>query len=245
MENLFRSKTPDFNFRPDGKYTEVMSTFVNSALLQSATGSSMAKVLENNTFAYLRAFCWMSFADYVPGNGIILFFGGGEGDFQPDVRLGLQNEMNYMVFSKLVVAFWSGWVLRCYKCNMQSSQMFFSEHTDVFLFDGWMSLNFYAFLFFFAKVIFDYAMPPKCDDREMLKVLSLVRAAEDAADRAPKWSDVATFALRKQQTKESKQKSVGKWNVEDTNRPKTPRDQKETICGEFEGTRMIFQDSHK
>lgn len=84
---------------PDGKYTEVMSTFVNSALLQSATGSSMAKVLENNTFAYLRAFCWMSFADYV---------------------------------------------------------------------------------------IFDYAMPPKCDDREMLKVLSLVRAAEDAAGRAPK-----------------------------------------------------------
>lgn len=78
MEHLFRSKTPCFNFRPDGKYTEVMSTFVNSALLQSATGSSMAKVLENNTFAYLRAFCWMSFADYVPGNGSF-FLGGGRG----------------------------------------------------------------------------------------------------------------------------------------------------------------------
>lgn len=45
---------------------------------------------------------------------------------------------------------------------------------------------FMHFCFFFAKVIFDYAMPPKCDDREMLKVLSLVRAAEDAAGRAPK-----------------------------------------------------------
>ena len=59
-------------FRPS-KFKEVLDTFVNSALLQEAstsgrsTARTMKKVLQNNSFAYLRAFCWMSFADYVPG----------------------------------------------------------------------------------------------------------------------------------------------------------------------------------
>lgn len=84
---------------PNSKFKEVLNTFVNSALLQASSASStaMKKVLHKSSFAYLRAFCWMSFADYV---------------------------------------------------------------------------------------IFDYAMPEKCNDQEMLEVLSLVRAAEDAAKAA-------------------------------------------------------------
>ena len=66
---------------------------------------------------------------------------------------------------------------------MQSS-LFLNIHIVFFLTDECPSIL--CMFVFFAKVIFDYAMPPKCDDREMLKVLSLVRAAEDAAGRAPK-----------------------------------------------------------
>ena len=82
-----------------------------------------------------------------------------------------------------------------FSCLFTSFECIAVSHIKNPCFSYRYSFNIYFFLltdgcpsfllnFPFAKVIFDYAMPAKCNDQEILKVLSLVRAAEDAAKAA-------------------------------------------------------------